>query len=42
MADEEALTFMDWLADKPIDWEMFRLEEMHYEMWEDIYNQESE
>ena len=31
------MKFADWLADKPVDWQMFRLEEMHYEMWEDLY-----
>ena len=31
------MKFIDWLANKPVDWMMFRLEEMHYEMWEDLY-----
>lgn len=37
MVDAEAMSFQDWLCDKPIDWKLFRYEEMHYEMWEDYF-----
>lgn len=37
MVDEEALSFQDWLTDRPVDWKMFRYEEMHYEMWVDHF-----
>lgn len=36
------MTFQDWLASKPVDWQLFRLEEMHYEMWEDLYIDDKE
>lgn len=30
-------SMMDWLSNKPVDWKLFRLEEMYYEVWEDLY-----
>jgi hypothetical protein len=38
MVNPEALTFQNWDTDKPVDWEFLKLEDMHYEMWEDIYS----
>lgn len=41
MVDKETISFQDWLGNKPVDWKLFRYEEMHYEMWEDMYTKEN-